>query len=344
MPRPSAYWPHDHVFLAPDHAGAERRTWIVIGVTAAMMVAEIAGGLAFGSIALVADGLHMSTHAGALLLAALAYAFARRHVADERFAFGTGKFGDLAGYSSALILALIALFIAYESFGRLLAPTPIHYREAIAIAALGLVVNVVSAWLLSDGDHGHSHGHGHSLGHDHGHDHEHGHDHGHGHGHDHGHDRGHDHGHAPAAARHRAARDNNMRAAFAHIVADAAVSALVIGGLVLARAMAWPWIDPVVGLVGAAVILSWAWTLLRDAGAVLLDMAPDGRMARDLRAALERDGDRVVDLHLWRLGPGHLGAVAAIDCSSGRCADDFRARAEAFPMISHFTVEVTAAA
>src|ERR1700759_2808224 len=161
---------HNHVFLGSGHDRNERRTWAVIWLCTAMMVAEIVGGLAFGSIALVADGLHMSTHAGALLLAALAYTYARRHVDDPRFTFGTGKLGDLAGFTSAIVLAMIALLIGYEAVSRLFAPVPIHFGEAIPIACLGLAVNIASAWLLSGGDHhhGHSHGHGHHHGaHDH---------------------------------------------------------------------------------------------------------------------------------------------------------------------------------
>src|SRR6201994_3747149 len=176
--------PHSHVFLGDDHARAERRTWAVIVLCTLMMVAEIIGGALFGSLALIADGLHMSTHAGALLLPALAYTFARKYAEDSRFTFGTGKFGDLAGYSSAIVLAMIALLIAYEAITRFLEPVPIAFDEAIPIAALGLVVNIASAWLLAGGhDHGHGHSHGHA--HHHGHSHDHDHD-------DHDHD-GHDH-------------------------------------------------------------------------------------------------------------------------------------------------------
>src|SRR5271157_2202486 len=165
---------HSHIFLGEGHEKSERRTWAVIWLCAAMMLAEIVGGWLFGSIALIADGLHMSTHAGALLLAALAYSFARRYANDPRFTFGTGKLGDLAGFTSAIILAMIALLIGYEAVSRLFAPVPIHFAEAIPIAFLGLAVNIASVWLLSGGDHGHRHVHGHSHGH--GHDHHHDHD------------------------------------------------------------------------------------------------------------------------------------------------------------------------
>src|SRR5579859_7309937 len=164
--------PHGHVFLGPDHERAERRTWAVIILCTLMMVAEIIGGALFGSLALIADGLHMSTHAGALLLAALAYTFARRYAGDSRFTFGTGKFGDLAGYSSAIVLAMIALLIGYEAMSRFFNPVSIAFDEAIPIAALGLLVNIASAWLLAGGhDHGHGHSHGHGQAHDHDHSH-----------------------------------------------------------------------------------------------------------------------------------------------------------------------------
>ena len=302
--------PHDHVFLGEDHHRAERRTWAVIVLCSVMMIAEIIGGALFGSLALIADGLHMSTHAGALLLAALAYTYARKYAGDRNFTFGTGKFGDLAGYSSAIILAMIALLIGYEALSRLLYPVAISFREAIPIAVLGLVVNVASAWLLSGG-HQHAHHHGHSHGHDHG-DHTHG-------------------------AHHR---DNNMRAAVVHVMADAAVSALVIVGLVLARAFGWLWMDPLVGLIGAAVIANWSIGLLRDTGGILLDRTPDPRMAEKVRRVIESDGDRVTDLHLWRLGPGHLGAIVSVATSGARDAAHYRQRLAEFADLSHVTVEV----
>ena len=241
-----------HVFLGANHASAERRTWAVIWLCGAMMVLEIGGGWLFGSLALVADGWHMSTHAGALLLAALAYSYARKHAHDARFSFGTGKLGDLAGFTSAIILGMIALFIAYEAVLRLMSPVPIRFGEAIPIAGLGLLVNIGSVLLLGGGGHGHSHG-GHSHGHSHAHD-------------DHaGHDHAHDHGHVHAAA----SRDNNMRAAVVHVMADAAVSVMVITGLLLARYFGWIWMDPAAGLVGAVVIASWSVSLVRDTGAIL---------------------------------------------------------------------------
>src|SRR5580693_6603256 len=201
---------HNHVFLGEGHEKSERKTWAVIWLCGVMMVAEIVGGLMFGSIALVADGMHMSTHAGALLLAALAYTYARKYANDPNFTFGTGKLGDLAGFTSAIILAMIALLIGYESISRIFTPVPIHFAQAIPIACLGLAVNIASAWLLSGGGHHHAHGHGHA--HDANHhpeDHHHDDD-----LHDHDHGDHHDHVHG---ARGQAHRDNNMRAAIVHV-------------------------------------------------------------------------------------------------------------------------------
>ena len=307
--------PHSHVFLGHDHERAERRTWTVIILCTVMMIAEIVGGVLFGSLALIADGLHMSTHAGALLLAALAYTFARRYAEDPSFTFGTGKFGDLAGYSSAIVLAMIALLIGYEAISRFLDPVPIAFNEAIPIAALGLLVNIASAWLLAGGHH---HGHGIPMAiltimtDDHDHDH--------------------------ADDKHH--RDNNMRAAVVHVMADAAVSVLVIVGLLLARAFGWLWMDPLAGLIGALVIASWSVALIRDTGAILLDRTPDPGMAEKIRAAIESEGDRVTDLHLWRLGPGHLGAIVSVATSAQREAAHYRQRLAHFHDLSHVTVEV----
>ena len=332
---------HSHVFLGDGHMANERRAWIVIALCGAMMIAEIVGGLWFGYIALVADGLHMSTHAGALLLAALAYSFARRYAADPRFSFGTGKLGDLAGFTSAVILAMIALLIGYEAIRRFMAPVPIHFAQAIPLACVGLAVNVASAWLLSGGP-GHTHGRGHGYEHpheDHEHDHPHHDDHDHHHGHDHHHDD--DRPHAGEGAHHR---DNNMRAAVIHVMADAAVSVLVIIGLTLAKLFGWLWMDPLAGAVGACVIASWSFGLIRDTGAILLDMTPDKALAADLRRAVEAEGDELADLHLWRLGPGHLGAIVSVVSQRPHATDFYRDRLAGFKALSHLTVEVREAA
>jgi cation diffusion facilitator family transporter len=393
---------HQHVFLGEGHEQSERKTWTVIWLCGAMMCAEIAGGLLFGSIAVIADGLHMSTHAGALLLAALAYTYARRHVANTSFTFGTGKFGDLAGFTSAIVLAMIALLIGYESVARIFAPVQIHFAEAIPIACLGLAVNIASAWLLSSG----------------------GHHHGHSHGGEHGHDEAHSIetpsgdlilevfedgapprfrlrtalGPPPAAGtalittvrpdgtrqefaltargdflesqevipephaftaqiklgadtyttvfeehHHEAGtagRDNNLRAAIIHVIADAAVSVLVITGLLLARAFGWLWMDPLAGIIGACVIASWSYGLIRDTGAILLDRIPDSRLAQDLRTLIESDGSTLADLHLWRLGPGHLGAIVSVCPKEGRSAEYYRSKLARYRSLSHVTIEI----
>ncbi len=401
----NAEFSHSHVFLAAAHEKSERRTWAVIWLCGAMMIAEIVGGWMFGSIALIADGLHMGTHAGALLLAALAYTYARKYSHDPRFTFGTGKLGDLAGFTSAIILAMIAILIGYESVSRIFAPVPIHFAEAIPIACVGLAVNLACVWLLGGGDHGHSHGHDHSD-------------------HDHHHDeskrinpargmvllevfedevlprfrvsaetgpalradevrieavrptgerqafsmvdRGgylesveeipephafnaqveiagrtypiafeeHEHAHASAH------RDNNMRAAVIHVVADAAVSVLVIVGLVLARSFGWLWMDPLAGIVGAFVIASWSYGLIRDTGAILIDMNPDRQMADNVRSIIESEGDKLGDLHLWRLGPGHLGAIFSVITAQPREPDYYRSLLTRFQSLSHVTIEV----
>jgi cation diffusion facilitator family transporter len=305
-------WRHEHVFLGTDHARNERRSWLVVAVCGAMMAAEIVGGWLTGSMALIADGLHMSTHAGALVIAACAYAYARRHARDERFAFGTGKLGELAAFSSAIVLAMIALLIGYESVLRFFQPISIAFGEAIPIAALGLAVNLLSAWLLHGGHEHHQREHHHHA-HD---DHEH---------HDHAHD------HARA--------DLNLRAAYVHVLADAAVSVLALVGLSAGLLLGWLWMDPVMGIVGALVIANWAWSLLRAAGAVLLDMRPEG-LAQEIRARLEHGTDRIADLHIWRVGPGHHAALVSLVSDQPEPPQAYKALLSNIAGLSHLTVEV----
>jgi cation diffusion facilitator family transporter len=312
---------HSHMFLGAGHEKNERRTWGVIVLCGIMMVVEIIGGSVFGSLALVADGLHMSTHAGAMLIAASAYTYARRHAADGRFVFGTGKLGDLAGFTSAIVLAMIALLIGYEAVSRFLSPIPIHFREAIPIAVVGLVVNIVSAWLLSGPEHaGH---HAHSGDHEHAHSHE----------------TTTQQVHAQTSG--AALRDNSIRSAYIHVVADAIVSVLAITGLLLARLFGWLWMDPLAGIVGAFVIANWSYGLVRDTGRVLLDMCPDAITTERMRETIERDGDEVRDLHLWRLGPGHLGAIVSVATTKARNPQFYRDLLRPFTALSHVTVEVT---
>jgi cation diffusion facilitator family transporter len=297
-------WTHQHTFLGARHDRHARRTWFVVALTALMMVAEIVGGTVFGSMALVADGWHMSTHAGALAIAGFAYHFARKHSDDPRFTFGTGKLGELAGFASAVMLALVALLIAYESAQRLLSPVPISFNEAIAIAVIGLAVNVVSALLLRED-------------HDHHHDHE-------NHDHHHRHD------------------DTNLRAAYLHVLADALTSVLAIVGLLAARFYGWVWIDPAVGIVGAIVIASWSIGLIRSASATLLDMVPDPSLASQVKARLEANDDRVSDLHIWRLGPGHSALVVSVVSDHPQEPAAYKAPLKGLPGVSHVTVEVHA--
>jgi cation diffusion facilitator family transporter len=312
---------HGHYFLGDAHEHNERKTWIVIAITTAMMITEIVGGIWFGSVALIADGLHMSTHTGALLIAALAYSYSRRYAHDHRFAFGTGKLGDLAAFSSAIVLAMVALLIVYESIERFVHPVEIAFGEAIPIAFLGLAVNLASAFLLRD-DHHHGHGHDHDRDdHDH-HEHEH---------HDHDHDR-------HAAYR----RDNNLRAAFVHVATDVVVSVLVIVGLFAARALNWLWLDPAVGLLGAAVVGIWAFSLVRSAGAVLLDMSPDATLPQKIADRLELNGDRIFDLHLWRVGPGHVAGIVSLVSSQPQAPGVYKKRLADLRSLSHVTIEVEA--
>lgn len=297
-----AHWTHNHTFLGSKHAEHERRTWLVVALTGIMMVAEIIGGTVYGSMALVADGWHMSTHAGALAIAALAYRYARSHVHDPRFSFGTGKLGELAGFASAVILALIALLIGYESVVRLLNPVAISFNEATLIAVVGLGVNLLSAWLLREEHHAE-------------------------------HDAHHEHGHTHA-------HDHNLGAAYTHVLADALTSVLAIVGLLAGRFYGWIWMDALMGIVGAVVIAAWSWGLIRSSGAVLLDTVPDPRLADSVRQRLEVGGDRLADLHLWRVGPGHTAVIASVVSDRPQPPDAYKARLHHLHGISHVTVEV----
>lgn len=327
---------HDHVFLGQDHRRNERRVWWVIALTAGMMVVEIIAGNLYGSMALVADGWHMSTHAGAMLITALAYGYARRQSRNPRFTFGTGKLGELAGFASAIMLALIALIIGWDSLARLVDPVPIRFDQAIAIAAAGLVVNLASAWLLKD-DHGHAHAHGHGG-------------HGHGGGHDHDHDHAHPHAspsHAPAPAAARAhlqrTRDNNLRSAYVHVLADALTSVLAIAALLVGRSYGWLWADPAMGVVGALVIARWSWGLIRDSGTVLLDAAPQsGKMRRDIEQALDAGDGEIADLHVWQVGPGHYAAIVSLVTRHPRDSAFYKAKLAHIAGLSHLTVETQA--
>ncbi len=299
--------PHDHVFLAADHDANARRTLWVVALTAVMMVVEILAGWWTGSMALLADGFHMATHAGALAVAAAAYAYARKHAKSARYSFGTGKVGDLSGFASALVLAVIAIGVGVESVRRLFEPSSIAFMEAIVIAVVGLLVNLASAALLSGGHH-----HGHHHGHEHHHDHDHAH---HGHGH-----------------------DNNLRSAYMHVLADALTSVLAIVALVAGRQFGWTWLDPIMGVVGAVVIGRWAIGLMRDTAAVLLDTTDD-HVAQEVRELVEGPGDaRILDLHVWKVGPQAHAAIVSV---AGLTAEAVRGRLVPVHELRHLTVEAS---
>ena len=292
-------WTHDHVYLGAGHERAEARTRLVTYLTAAFMVVEIVAGIAFGSMALLADGVHMATHVGALGLAAWAYWMARRHATNRRFSFGSGKFGDLAGFASALVLGIISLGIAIESGIRLYAPVPIQYNEAIFVAAIGLAVNIISALMLAEGEHAHE-----SDGHHH---------------------------------------DHNLRAAYVHVLADAATSVLALGALLSGLYFGFSALDPVVGLLGAIVIARWAYQLTRQTALVLLDVEDDPSLSEAIRQTLEHDlHARIADIHLWRLGPGHRGLIVSlvspVPCSADEIRQELRRRHAG---LSHVTIEVS---
>jgi cation diffusion facilitator family transporter len=317
---------HEHVFLGDNHERNERRVWLVIVLTATMMVAEIVAGTLFGSMALLADGWHMSTHAGAMLIAALAYLYARRQARNPRYTFGTGKLGDLAGFASAVVLALIALLIAWESVVRLANPVAIDFDQAILVAVAGLGVNLLSAWLLRD-DHSH-HGHSH-----HGHHHDHNHD-----DHHHAHDAHGQHGHRAGGT------DHNLRAAYLHVLADALTSLLAIFALILGRTNGWVWLDPVMGIVGSLVIARWSWGLIRATANVLLDALPAGEdLPQEIREIVENGEDRIADLHVWQVGPGHHAAIVSVVTPTPRAPAFYKEKLAAIPELSHVTVEVTPA-
>jgi cation diffusion facilitator family transporter len=312
-------WQHSHSFDPGNRAG-ERGTWAVVGITAATMVAEIVAGIMTGSMALLADGWHMATHVVALSIAGAAYLLARRWSADSRFAFGTWKIEVLGAFSSALLLGVVALAMIFESVHRLVTPAPIQFGWALAVAGIGLAVNLASALILQAG-HGHSHAHGHEAHHGHG----------HGHDHDHDHDRGHGHhGH-----------DINLRSAYVHVLADAFTSVLAIAALAAGLWAGWTWLDPVMGLVGGAVIGWWAKGLIGESARVLLDREMDAPVVERIRGAIESDGDaEIADLHVWRVGRGSRAAVITIVADRPLEPATYRARLAAIPSLVHVSVEV----
>jgi len=292
---------HSHDF-ALDSSSAERRTRIVIGIAATMMVIEITAGVAFNSMALLVDGWHMATHVTAFLITALAYYFSRRHAANPLHSFGTAKIGVLGGFASAVVLAVIALLMAGESVHRFFVPLSIHFNEAIGIAVLGLAVNLVCALVLT-------HAHDHANPHDYGHRHQH--------------------------------HDLNLRAAYLHVLADAFTSVTAISALLAGKFLAWTWLDPAVGILGSGVVMSWAYSLIRDTGGILLDRTPaSSDLPEEIRRAIETDGDSIVtDLHVWQVGVGKFAAIVSIVAHEPRTSDQYRERLRGHEELVHVTIE-----
>jgi cation diffusion facilitator family transporter len=336
-------WRHEHAFDTGNREG-EARTWVVVAITFVTMVAEIVAGWITGSMALTADGWHMGTHVAALAIAGGSYALARRWARDGRFAFGTWKIEVLGAFSSALLLAVVALAMGVESVARLVSPQPIDYRHALVVAVIGLVVNLVCAWLLAGHEHGHDHGGGRKAprreDEHHGHDHDH--DHGHPHSHDHPH-RDHHWGQAaaPRGATARAPEDINMRAAYVHVLADAFTSVLAIVALTAGLLAGWAWLDSVMGIVGAGVIAWWSKGLLAESARVLLDREMDVPLAEQVRLAIETDGDaEIADLHVWRVGRARHACIVCIVAREPLAPDDYRRRLAGIGSLAHVSVEV----
>jgi cation diffusion facilitator family transporter len=309
-------WQHAHVFDAGNRLG-ERRTLWVLAITLVTMVVEIAAGWWTGSMALLADGWHMGTHALALAVTAGAYWLARRHAQDSRYAFGTWKIEVLGSFASALVLGLVGVGIVVESVGRLWRAEPLQAQSALIVAVIGLGVNLVSAWLLHGAQGGHAHHHHHHGHHDHDH-------------HDH-----HDH------AEHAHGTDLNLRAAYAHVMADALTSVFAIGALSAALWLGWNWLDPVVGVVGAVVIGVWAWGLMRQSSNVLLDREMDLPQTQEIREAIESDGDaKVADLHLWRVGRDKFAAIVCVVADAPLAPSAYRERLAQHEELAHVSIEV----
>ena len=294
--------PHDHDFLSSDQHRNEQRTWIVIALTLATMIVEIVSGMVFGSMALLADGWHMASHASALGITALAYYMARKHRRNTNFSFGTGKIGDLAGFSSALLLAVVALSMAYAAIRRLMAPVAIHFDQAILVAVIGLVVNIASALVLKED-------------HDHGHEPD-------GHGHDHHH-------------------DHNLRAAYLHVLADALTSILAIAALLFGKLWGWSFLDPLMGIVGAVVISRWSYGLMRETGKVLLDYSAPNRLEEEIRHVVASETEAaLLDLHVWQIGPNAYSAIVALRCDNGASPAQLRKQLCRIHHLQHVTIEI----
>jgi len=330
-------WLKDHTFGQDVRRSGERRTLIVIAITAVTMAVEIAAGIAFGSMALLADGLHMGSHAAALGIAAFAYYYTRRHASDPRFNFGTGKVNSLAAFASAVMLGLFALIMAWESVHRFLFPVAIGFNQAIAVAVIGLSVNGACLAILGGHDSAPEHGHGH------GHEHEHGHDHDHGVKHEHGveHENEEGSGHpGPRARGVQGHSDHNLLAAYMHVLADLLTSVLAIVALTVGKYWGMVWLDPAMGIAGAVLIVVWSWGLIRSAARVLLDVQGPSEVRETIRRAIESEGDnRISDLHVWSVGPGIYAAEIAVVSGNPLESDRYFALLPRCLGLVHVTVE-----
>ncbi|MGC3874611.1 CDF family Co(II)/Ni(II) efflux transporter DmeF [Halomonas sp. GXIMD04776] len=297
-------WQHDHTFGQDQKRSGETRTLIVVGLTLVMMVWEILAGILYGSMALLADGLHMGSHAVALGIAVFAYAYARKNAGNVQFSFGTGKVNALGGFAGAILLAGFALYMVLESIDRFIHPVAISFDGAIVVAIIGLIVNGVSAWILGGEDHGHGHNHGHDA---------------------------HDHHH-----RHH---DHNRRAAYFHVLADALTSVLAIAALLAGKYAGWNWMDPIMGIVGAVLITRWSWHLLKDTSRVLLDQQRSD-LEEDVRHAIENGDARISDLHLWSIGPNIHAAIVSVVSHDPETPGVYKRRIQArCPSLVHVTIE-----
>ncbi len=296
-------WQHDHDFMAYNHQG-ERMAYYVLLLTAVTMVVEITAGTLFGSMALLADGWHMGTHVAAFLITIFAYRYARTHADNPAYAFGTGKVGVLGGFASAVALAVVALMMLLESLQRIIEPQSIQFNEAIMVAVIGLIVNVVSVFLLKDDHHHHHH-----------------HDHEHHHGHHH--------------------HDHNLKAAYMHVIADAFTSLLAIVALLAGKYYGWNWMDPVMGIVGAIIITRWAYGLLSETSPILLDGSIEQPYQHEIQQAIESDADnRIADLHVWKVGANHYAAIISLVTHHPQNTEHYKALLKRFDRLSHVTIEV----
>jgi cation diffusion facilitator family transporter len=296
-------WRHEHNFFVSD-AQNEKNTLMVVILTAVTMVIEIVAGVAFGSMALLADGWHMGTHVAAFLITLFAYRYSRKNANNPDFCFGPGKINVLGGFASAVALALVALMMAVESVGRFFAPVEIHYGQSMLVAVVGLSVNVACAFLLN-GSHGQHHQHGHSHGHDHHHE------------------------------------DHNLKAAYFHVLADALTSVLAIFALLFGSLFGWWALDPLMGIVGALVITRWAWGLLKESSAILLDAGVKSEVRDEIREMIEADADnRITDLHVWKIGPQHLAVLLTIVTHHPRSASAYKQLLADLYQIKHLSIEV----